>query len=144
MDTPTRIELQELAKRRLEEANTLVKEGFYDGAVYLASYALELALKACICKILATDYPSSSYKSFYTHKYDELILLAGLTAELPKKQADPNFNANWSILFGSKGWSEGWRYRKINSVNQQDAEDFIDALENPQSGVLISWLATIW
>jgi HEPN domain len=45
-----RKDFQELAKVRLKEANALFRLGLYDGAYYLAGYAVECALKACIAK----------------------------------------------------------------------------------------------
>ena len=45
-----RKDLQELSKVRLKEATALLKLGLFDGAYYLAGYAVECALKACIAK----------------------------------------------------------------------------------------------
>lgn len=42
--------LQELSNVRLKEAKALLKVGMADGAYYLAGYAVECALKACIAK----------------------------------------------------------------------------------------------
>lgn len=52
---PSRTDFQQLADSRLLEAKTLLANNLFDGAVYLAGYALELALKARICKIIDTD-----------------------------------------------------------------------------------------
>lgn len=46
----TKAEFQELAELRLEEARVLLDQGKWDGAYYLAGYAVELALKARIIK----------------------------------------------------------------------------------------------
>ncbi|RZJ87223.1 MAG: hypothetical protein EOO60_12430 [Hymenobacter sp.] len=139
--------MQQLAESRLQEAKILLANQLPDGALYLAGYALELALKARVCKILETDYPAENYRSFFTHKYNELVLLAGLSAQLDRKRTqDPGFNANWSLLIGSgvqEGWSENWRYRKIGSVSNAEAVDFIEALEDSQSGVL-TWIKLVW
>ena len=43
-----RKDLQELSKVRLKEATALLKLGLFDGAYYLAGYAVECALKACV------------------------------------------------------------------------------------------------
>lgn len=43
-------EFQQLSKVRLQEARALLKMGLSDGAYYLAGYAVEFALKACIAK----------------------------------------------------------------------------------------------
>jgi len=43
-----RSEFQELVEVRLADADTLIKQGRYDAAYYLAGYAVECALKACM------------------------------------------------------------------------------------------------
>jgi hypothetical protein len=45
-----RKDLQELSKVRLKEATALLKLELFDGAFYLAGYAVECALKACVAK----------------------------------------------------------------------------------------------
>ena len=46
----SRKELQALSGIRLREARALARLGMNDGAYYLAGYAVECALKACIAK----------------------------------------------------------------------------------------------
>jgi HEPN domain-containing protein len=46
----TRKDLQKLAAIRLKEAKLLLAANAPDGAYYLAGYAVECALKACIAK----------------------------------------------------------------------------------------------
>lgn len=45
-----RLDFQRLAELRLSESTALLAAGFPDGAYYLAGYAMECALKACIAK----------------------------------------------------------------------------------------------
>ncbi len=45
-----RMEFQGLAEIRIREAEILLAAGAWDGAYYLAGYAVECALKACIAK----------------------------------------------------------------------------------------------
>ena len=150
-DTPTRVDLQKLAESRLNEANVLAQHQLFDGAVYLAGYALELAFKARICKILDADYPTEgAYSSFKTHSYSTLLKLAGLEKALDQQKLRyAAFTSNWSILVGTagasgtEGWSETWRYRSLGSVNTVDASRFLSALEDAHSGVL-TWLKTLW
>jgi HEPN domain-containing protein len=55
----TREDLRELSRLRLREAEVLYKAHLYDGCVYLAGYAVELALKARICRLLhIKEYPT--------------------------------------------------------------------------------------
>lgn len=148
LPSPTRVELQLLAESRLAEAEALIHGGFFDGAVYLAGYAVELAFKARICERLNSDYPTE-FASFKTHAYGVLLKLAGLEAELnQKKLQDTAFATNWSLVAtpGTSpvdNWSENWRYRPVGKVTAADAQRFIQALRDPASGVL-TWLKTLW
>jgi HEPN domain-containing protein len=45
-----RTDLQQLAELRIKEARILLDGDSYSGAYYLAGYAIECALKACIAK----------------------------------------------------------------------------------------------
>jgi HEPN domain-containing protein len=144
MLTLTRSELQQIAQTRLEEAKVLLAAGFYDGAYYLAGYALETALKAYICKLLDEDFPPGSgevAKVYRTHRFEELILLAGLRKRLLSQiAADVNFQTNWSLV---KDWSEAKRYDVIGSSDQAKAQEFLTALDDATCGIL-TWIKTIW
>jgi len=81
LKTPlTRNDLKKLARLRLKEAESLYRQGLYDGCVYLCGYVVECALKARICKFLKlSKYPSDEHgKIFKTHNFGILKLLAGL------------------------------------------------------------------
>src|SRR5207248_9891874 len=61
----------------------LLDLGMWDGAYYLAGYAVEVALKACIIKaVMATDaFPEKKFsENCWTHDLEKLIVLAGLKA----------------------------------------------------------------
>lgn len=47
---------QELSRIRLDEAKALLESELSDGAFYLAGYAVECALKACIAKNTRARY----------------------------------------------------------------------------------------
>ena len=47
-----RLEFQQLAEVRVREAEALLAVGLWDGAYYLAGYAVECALKACILRLV--------------------------------------------------------------------------------------------
>jgi HEPN domain-containing protein len=54
-----RKDLQRLARTRLSEARVLLSAKKYDGAYYLAGYAIEFALKSCVAKqVKKFDFPS--------------------------------------------------------------------------------------
>ncbi len=72
----TRSDFRQLAEVRLLEAKALLDLGKWDGSYYLAGYAVELGLKACIIRLLmATDaFPEKEYsKNCYTHDVEKLV-----------------------------------------------------------------------
>jgi HEPN domain-containing protein len=137
----TRTEFQELAEQRLVEAKALLDLGMWDGAYYLAGYAVELALKACIIKMLmVTDaFPSKEFsKNCYTHDIESLVKLAKLT-DLRKAatDSDPEMLAKWTTV---KDWSEAMRYHRIDKI---EAEALYIAVAEGAHGVL-PWIKTQW
>lgn len=137
----TRRELKDLALLRLREAEALFAAELYDGAVYLCGYAVELALKARICRLLGTDeYPSTGeYKRVYAvHDLRQLLFLAGLSSKMNAGN-QPLF-ANWSV---TAPWDPESRYRPAGSVSRQDALEILNAIRDPRDGVL-RWLKKQW
>jgi HEPN domain-containing protein len=107
-----RKDLQELSRVRLKEATALLKLGLCDGAYYLAGYAVECALKACIAKgTQRYEFPDKKKAdSSYTHKLRELIVVAGLEKALRERvDKDPEFRRNWLAV---EPWSEQSRYQR--------------------------------
>ncbi len=137
----TRAEFQDLAETRLEEAKGLLDLGKWDGAYYLAGYAVELALKACIIKsMMATDaFPAKDFsKECYTHDFRKLIAAARLEPQWESAlRVDPEFDTNWSYV---KVWSEVMRYYRIDEV---EARELYDAIAESLHGVL-PWIKTHW
>jgi HEPN domain-containing protein len=69
---------------RLKEAKALLAAGFPEGAYYLAGYAVECALKACIArKTQEFDFPEKKrVNDSHTHDLGKLLVLAGLSEDL--------------------------------------------------------------
>ena len=136
--------MQQIAETRLEEAKALYTAGLYDGAFYLIGYAVETALKACICKLMDEDFPPGSgelAKAFRIHRLKDLVVLAGLRKRLEAKRSqDIDFAANWDLI---EGWSEARRYEAIGSSDQSRTQELITALDDPTHGVL-TWLKSLW
>ncbi len=107
------------------------------GAYYLAGYAAECALKACIAKKTQQyDFPDKRLvNSSHTHNLSELLGYAGLRQTLDV--ASSAVRANWAI---AKDWSEQSRYETRTS---QEAQDLFDALADTSDGVL-TWLRQHW
>ena len=140
---PSKEELKKLSKTRLKEVKVLFRNGLYDGAAYLAGYAIETALKARICKILNSDYPESGdiSRSFLTHKLDNLVKLGGLEKALNIELANNiQFKVNWSL---ATAWSETLRYKPIGSNSKDNLNNLITALEDGNNGVL-TWIKKRW
>ncbi len=131
-----RLDFQELAELRLKESKALLATGFPDGAYYLAGYAVECALKACIAKRTREhDFPDQQLvNSSYTHKLNELVRLALLQDEL---KADPTAAINWEIV---KSWSEQSRYKQKGLV---EATELLNAIDDGAGGIL-PWVRKHW
>ena len=134
-------ELRELALARLVDAQVLFDFKRYDAAAYMCGYALELGLKACICKRLRVpEYPEAALEGrFKTHVFDDLRLLAGLEGRINLKE-NPGLHANWNTV---ASWRPEWRYRPAGSTKKKDVEDMLKALREQENGVL-SWLRKRW
>lgn len=134
-----RLEFQELAVERLGDANALLTAGRYSGAYYVAGYAVECALKACISKrTRQNDFPPLTSKGYYTHEINALRKTAGLDGdfELEAKE-DQVFETYWKV---ASAWTEQARYQQIE---QKLAEQLLMAIDDPQHGVL-QWLKKNW
>ncbi|ATG90758.1 HEPN domain-containing protein [Methylomonas koyamae] len=130
-------DLETLSVLRIKEAEILLNAECYQGAYYLAGYALECALKACITKqVKQYDFPDRKLSlDSYTHDLSKLLITAGLKQKLIQKEIqDINFKLNWSV---ANKWSEETRYD--HSIQKQDAFDLFEAITENQSGVL-PWL----
>ncbi len=135
-----RKDLQALSRVRLLEAKALLRAGRPDGAYYLAGYAVECALKACIAKqTLRHDFPDKKkVVDSHTHDFRKLLERANLeTGRNALAKIDPDFRRNW-VTVGS--WTEESRYRENAEIN---AQALIEAIENRKHGVM-TWLRRHW
>lgn len=120
-----RAELRKIARARLKDADILFSSKRYDGAVYVCGYAVELALKARICRTLHwVGFPSTGrefqhFQSFRTHSLEVLLSLSGV-----ERNIKTNFLAQWSAV---AVWDPEARYKPIGSATSQDAKLMIEA-----------------
>jgi hypothetical protein len=135
-----RLDFQSFAELRLQESRALLAAGFPDGAYYLAGYAMECALKACIAKRTREhDFPERDSGRYYTHKFETLLTQAKLKDELDDAaRANPLMQPN-RIIVGN--WSEESRYETGKTV--QEATDLLNAIEDPKGG-LLPWVRQRW
>jgi HEPN domain-containing protein len=136
-----RSDLQALTEIRIAEAKALLDARMPEGAYYLAGYAVECAVKACIAKLTKEhDFPDKELASqIYTHKIKQLVKAAGLEPEWKKEiKANKEFRDNWQVV---KDWSEEVRYS--SRVSPKLALDLYNAITDSKAGVL-EWLKKWW
>ena len=135
----TRREFQKLADLRVQEALVLVQNRKLLGAYYLAGYAVECALKACIAKETKRyEFPPKKQyvQDVYTHNLERLLKLAGLNKQLDSDmKVNPALGINWGVV---KEWSEESRY-VMAGLN---GKDIYTALGG-SNGVL-TWIKQRW
>jgi len=135
-----RTDLQKLANSRIREAQILFKAEEYSGAYYLAGYAVECALKACVAKgVKRYDFPEKGLSDkVFTHDLETLLKHSKSSAELEaESKANPRFAACWDVVIK---WSEASRYT-IWTRNQ--AEALLDAILRRKDGVM-PWIKQRW
>jgi hypothetical protein len=135
-----RDDFQQLAEGRLLDAQTLIEARRFTGAFYLAGYAVECALKACIAKQTRQyDFPDrTTTAQSYTHDFAKLIQASKLDGAFRERlSADPAFAVNWALM---SDWSVESRYAE---VAESASRAFLVAIEDPLHGVM-SWLRTLW
>lgn len=123
-------EILQLADNKFKCAEILAEAGMYDDAYYMCGYAIELYLKASVCKLLDLDdffntekmqsrrlLPGKStvsnfrqlYKQYMIHDLEQLIIFSGLFKEVTALD-NTNFQLkfDWLIILE---WSEQSRYK---------------------------------
>lgn len=137
-----RTDFQKLSGLRVSEARVLLDSKRFEGAYYLAGYAVECALKACIAKKTKRyDFPPNekAIREYYTHELEKLVKGADLGAALKAKEdSDVQFKLNWAVV---KGWKEQARYEP--KIDEKLARDLYSAITSKKHGVL-SWLKKYW
>ena len=132
--------MQALSRTRLREAQSLARAGLYEGAYYLAGYAVECALKACIAKETKKhEFPDRKRaEASHKHNLGELVKVAHLEdARRAEAQADELFRNNWDIV---QSWSEESRYR---TIQEKDSLALVEAVAHRKHGVL-QWIRRHW
>lgn len=138
----TKKDFETLADLRVEEGKALLDKGLYVGAYYLLGYAVECALKACVCKhIKRYHFPKLSFiEDSYTHSLTDLLKLAGDKAKkfANRMKKDRDLRRYWNIVID---WDETDRYRL--DIEDKLAKDFYWAINDPGHGVL-KWIKKCW
>lgn len=136
-----RKDLQEIAEMRINESGILIQNNAYAGAYYLAGYAIECALKACVAKqIRKHEFPDKKLiLDSYSHDLEKLLHVSGLKTKFHEAINDnPELDVNWSII---KDWTVDARYDQ--SISEKRAKDLYDAIYDNRNG-LLEWLRVRW
>jgi len=118
-------DLKLLATARLADSELLYLRQRYDAASYLCGYAVELALKARICKTLKwPGFPESNkeFQGYQCLKTHDLAVLLDFSGIKPKIQTQ--CSAQWFII---SSWSPEDRYQLVGSFSKDLAQDRIEA-----------------
>lgn len=118
-------DLRATARARLRDSQVLLKGKRLDGAVYLCGYAVEMALKARICRTLKwSEFPETSaefkgLQSVKTHDLEILLRLSGVEGRIKTKHL-----AEWSVILD---WDPEKRYHATGQFTEQQARDIVTA-----------------
>lgn len=119
-------QLREIARERIKDAEALFVAGRYEAATYICGYAVEIGLKARICKTLRwPDFPQNDsefgahnrkYIPFKQHKLELLLSYSGHEDKIRNR-----FIAQWSMV---DSWDPQSRYNPtIKSTRATRARD---------------------
>jgi HEPN domain-containing protein len=139
----TRAEWQRIAEERERDAAALLSTKRWSAAYYLAGYAVECGLKACVVVYVKKNadvvFREKKFsEKCWTHDIEDLLKLAGLR---PERDADASVNSallgNWQAV---KDWSEVARYQRKTRL---EAEELYQAVTHNANGVL-PWIRNHW
>lgn len=118
----------------------LLDQAEWSGAYYLAGYAVECGLKACIARDFGKyRMPDLAVvKESYIHDLERLVNIAKLRAQLDLMMgADRSFAVNWAVV---KDWKETSRYA---TWTESEARDLYGAITQRRHGVF-GWVKKHW
>jgi hypothetical protein len=138
-----RREWQQLAERWLVDAKAQLDAHRWSAAYYLAGYAIEGGIKACIlARLAAVPEVIFEDKRFsemcWTHDTNALVKLAGLeAARATDTTANLALRKNWQVV---NAWSEQSRYQ---TTSHQKAKKLYQAITDNVNGVM-PWIRVRW
>ncbi len=118
--------MRAIARARVRDAQALLRARRFDGVFYLAGYAIEVALKARICRTLRwSGFPETSsefngLQSLRTHDLEILLRFSGVEGRVKGR-----FLAEWSAVLA---WNPGKRYQAIGQSTPQEATNMVTSV----------------
>jgi HEPN domain-containing protein len=138
-------ELKKISRTRIKDAKILLNNNSYDGSLYLCGYAVEIALKAIICKHLnigGTDsvshIPSNKQEfkiieQIKTHSLETLLDLTPTNISIEIKSNSRRF-ADWSTILK---WNPEMRYAPIRG--KQIKRESFEGIDSAQRILRYLW-----
>jgi hypothetical protein len=136
-----------MTEERLRDADALMTGDRWAFAYYVAGYAVECALKACLLKRMVLtgwvfDDSAKRVDECRTHDVFALIRIAGMQGDLDRIHAAGTpeglaFQANWKVV---KKWNVASRY---NERSEAEAKELIAAITDEPDGVM-TWIRNYW
>jgi hypothetical protein len=97
---------REIARQRLADAKSLLDHARFNGAIYLAGYAIECHLKFAVCERKAVLYLPADLE---VHDWERLVAAAGLAIDIKAQRPMA------LIYYGlAERWGPALRYRTAN------------------------------
>ena len=133
-----RDDFKTLTQMRLEDAQILLNAGRHSAAYYLAGYAVECALKACIAKQTQQyEFPAKGSDKNYVHDLNALISRASLSTAFDAELKNRDFSANRNAV---KEWNEEFRYDW--TIPESKARALLDAITGADG--ILPWVQRHW
>jgi HEPN domain-containing protein len=143
LDAVDRVYWQQLAEIRVKDAEALLNAGRWSAAYYLAGYAIECGLKACVVAYVE-NAPEIVFQErrfsekCWVHDLEKLVDVARLTTDFEAdRNANPMLQANWDTV---KSWREDARYQQ---TTETDARSLYEAVTDHPNGVM-QWIMSHW
>ncbi len=130
-----------LSRRYSIDCEALLTAARWSSAYYLARYAVECGLKACVAnEIRSGKIPEKHWvANAYTHDLVKLVKAAGIMKSLEQRKAQSRpFRQNWEEV--AVKWTSESRY---SGASKQFAEEMVQAVNDKSDGVL-PWLKNLW
>jgi HEPN domain-containing protein len=122
-------DLHGMAREYQRAAKLLRTQKSSNVAVYLCGYAVEIALKARICRTLkwTTGFPENTAEfkaksSLKTHDLEGLLEFTGIQSSVKIR-----YFADWAIV---NKWNPEQRYSRPGTKTLSEADDMIQATQN--------------
>ena len=121
-------DFRQVSEERMDYCRALLAAGRYDAAMYLSGYALETALKVCICDTLGwegfeeqSDDRPALFRPLRVHDLNMLMLYSGREAYVLS-----HLETQWNNV---KDWKPEMRYKPGGSASRREVEQRLADIE---------------